>query len=77
MDGQLNGFIEPSTRDALIKGKIREITKRIKLEYRERLNAARGRSEKKRLKAEMEKTIRDAIQEEGLIDTDHDPRCLY
>ncbi len=77
VNGELNSFIEPGAHGSLIQSRIKEIKNRISAEYKPKLKSARDRSEKARLKSEMQQAIRNAIQEEGLTDIDHDPTRLY
>jgi len=77
VNGKLDNFIEPSAHGSLVRSRIREIKNRIIAEYKPKLKGAGDRSEKARLESEMQQAIRDAIQEEGLTDSDRDPTCLY
>ena len=77
MNGESNNFIEPGARHSLIQSRIKEIKNRIIAEYKSKLTNAGDRSEKARLKFEMQQAIRDALQEQGLTDIDDDPTCLH
>lgn len=71
------GFIEPSARRAIIRREIKHLRKRLVAEYKPRLDAAANRAEKRRVEAQLEVAIQEAIQKAGLTPQDTDPASLY